>query len=211
MSEPCDPPYYRPGIDCPDKPFVPTQFCPDKPAGADPVTPPALPEETDNPKHIQVFAYDPTDKLFKPVEWTDGKLRVDTEIGDITIALGKVKIEPVGDPVNVFDEAPLVPVGVPTIVVQYTVPAGKAFWFKHASFGGQNYGAYRLYVDATLHDLVRCHDSSGLSGRMDWEDEVDTPGGILALAGQTVRIEVTQNGYVPSDHEGRIYGRLIPL
>lgn len=200
---------YRPGIDCPDKPFSPTQFHPNKPAGPDPITPQALPEGSEHEHHSQLYALDPLTGLFKPCEWINGKLRVETEIGEITVSLGKIKIEPTGDVVNEYDETSLVPVGAETDLVQYLVPVGKVFWFKHASFGGQNYAVYKLYVDGVLVDKVRTHDSSGLTGRMDWKDEIDTPGGIMVPAEKLVKITVTQNGYVPSDHEGRIYGRLV--
>ncbi len=208
MSSPTDD-VYRPGIDCPDKPYSPTQFHPEKPAGPDPITPPPSDEGSEYDKHAQLYALDPASGLFKPCLWKNGKLQVDTELSDITVTLGSININPTGDVVNIYDEAPLVAVGAATPVVQYVVPVGKTFWFKHAEFGGQNFGVYRLKIGAVVHATVRTHDGSGLTGRIDWDDEIDTPGGLSAAAGDIVSIEVVQNGYVPSDHEGRIYGRLI--
>ena len=72
---------------------VPTQFTPTAPSNVNtPNVPLPLPEGSDNPKHVQVFAYDPLSSQFKPVNWVDGQLSVDATFSG-SISVGAVTLK----------------------------------------------------------------------------------------------------------------------
>jgi hypothetical protein len=72
---------------------VPTQFTPAAPSNVStPDVPLPLPEGSDNPKHVQVFAFDPLSSQFKPVNWVDGQLSVDATFSG-SISVGAVTLK----------------------------------------------------------------------------------------------------------------------
>ena len=194
-------PYYRTTGD--GEKDSPTQFCPEKPSGPDPISVSSDPEGSETRRHSQLYGLDKDDGLWKPLCWKDGKLAVDTEIGDATFT-----VTPLGDLVNEYDDAPSVAIGVATTIVQFLVPVGRTFYLKHVEFSGENYAVYKVKVDGTTKATNRLFDGKGLTDRIDWEDD-GTPGGLAVAGGALVIVEVTQNGLCVSDHEGRIYGRLV--
>lgn len=88
-----DEPYYTPGQSDNRPPQSPTEFSPAKPAGPDPITPQPLAEGSESEKHAQLFALDAASGNFKPVEWKDGKLKVDAVLDGSDIEIGAVEIK----------------------------------------------------------------------------------------------------------------------
>ena len=88
-----DEPYYTPGQSDNRPPQSPTEFSPQKPVGPDPVTPQPLAEGSESEKHAQLFALDPASGNFLPVEWKDGKLKVDAVLDGSDIEIGAVEIK----------------------------------------------------------------------------------------------------------------------
>ena len=197
-------PYHRPGLDEGKPPTSPTQFCPEKPLGPDPVSPVPTPEGTEYDRHAQIYALDKTDGLFKPVCWVDGRLAVDTEL------VANIDFGAVGDPLNVYDEAPSVAIGTETEVVKFSVPTAKVLYLKHSEFSGENFGIYKIKIGTTVHRTFRTHDGLGLTGKIEWGD-FQTPGGLPVLAGETISLTVKHNGFVIGDFEGSLYGRLLDV
>ena len=190
-----DEPYFRPGkYETPADP--PTQFCPVKPAGPDPVSPSPDPEGSETRRHVQLFGLDVGSGLFKPFIWKDGKLVVDTEIGDITVIT----------PVNTYGEAPLVAQGTDTTVVSYVVPTGKTFYLRHGSASGENLARFWLEINGVKQDTRRSHFGGY---NVDFFFEASgTERGVPATATQVVRIRVRHEHNTPGDFDGKLYGVL---
>jgi hypothetical protein len=136
-------PYYRPGEGTEKPLVVPTQFCPQKPAGPDPVSPMPLPEGSEITRHAQLYALDPVSGLFKPVTWVDGKLAVDAVIDASQITIGAIKIEDATD----GSVAKVVTVGT-------LIDGLKALVVQNREMGNPKYFPYENTVPAGTDQMI---------------------------------------------------------
>ena len=105
-----------------------------------------------------------------------------------------------GTEANTFDMVSLVPSGVETTVVTYTVPVDKTFYFIGLNASGNANGIFKLYVESDAI-LAGRNSVANLNISLNYSYSP-----IKVLAGDTISIKVLHQVSVSCDFEGTILG-----
>jgi hypothetical protein len=163
-----------------------------------------VPDLTDGAKHATQLVGDVHYPVFVIADSAGGLVSPATEATLLAILASLTGTS--GAPVNTYGEIAAVVSGVLTTIVSYTVPVGKTFYLRHATSSGENIGSFWLEVDSVKQSAKRTWHGT-LS--VDFHFEGDNGQGLIATAGQVVRIRALHNRGGTADFEGNLFGRLL--
>jgi PKD repeat protein len=104
---------------------------------------------------------------------------------------------------NLYADVSMVPSGIETTIVTYTVPVDKTFYFIGLNASGNANGLYKLYVDGTS-TLAGRTSVANLTLSINY---AYSP--VKVEAGDTIAIKVTHYASVACEFEGTILGYIL--
>lgn len=108
--------------------------------------------------------------------------------------------------INTFSSISSLGSAATSTLVSYTVPVGKKFYLEIAEVSGENRASYSVLIDSSVVAKKRTYFTKY---NTDFSFDSDQAGGLKAVAGEVVKIDVTNNGDEVGDFDGRIMGVLL--
>jgi hypothetical protein len=108
---------------------------------------------------------------------------------------------PVGVTKSVFNEVLAVASGVTTVLITYTVPAGKTAVLEKAFASGDNIGQYNVFVNGVRIDSMKTYFGGALNVNFDFSSGYS---GYALATGDVVVVKVLHTRPTPGDFTARI-------